>query len=500
MKLDSFYKDTIVLTISNFATGILKFIFSVILSEKLGAEGVGLYQLIMPVYDLFCCIVCGGLNIAVSRKVAMLSSKSDYSNMNSLVKICSLFSFIWSLFISLVMFFSSNFIARSFIKDMRALYSLEVVCPALIFITLSSILKGYFYGISKAKIPAYIDILEKAARVGIVLAVITILMLKTISSTVTAVYAVLSFGEFISLVALYLVFLLYKKKFGLSSSIIESKGQIIFDVFSVSLPLCVNGFVSSLLAAASTLILPVRLVHAGFLHSEALSIIGKFSGMALNITYFPIVIIYSMATVLVPEISQNLNIRDYYSIEKRIGEVLKISFFLGTITLLVCLSIPNLLGKVFFDRNDLGYYIAASAISMPISYASASTFAILSGLGKQNKLLINSLIVSVEELVLLYALTGIRAINIYGYAITLFVTGVTGYYLNMKDIRKDFYIHFYFIDIFIDFLMCVLIYLVLSILNNIIPNRLVLVKASIIMLVGFSLFTFLIAKIKNKLK
>ncbi|URZ01349.1 stage V sporulation protein B [Clostridium felsineum] len=500
MKLERFYKDTILLTISNFATGILKFIFSVILSEKLGAEGVGLYQLIMPVYDLFCCLVCGGLTVAISRKVAILSGKNDYSNVNSLIKISSFVCFIWSSIVAFGLFFNSKLISNSFIKDMRSLYSIEIICPALVFITISAILKGYFYGISKAKVPAYIDILEKASRVAVVLAVISILMLKSISSTVTAVYGVLSLGEFISLLALYVAFLIYRRNLHPAYSPRESSGQLVFDVFSVSLPLCVNSFVSSLLAAASTLILPVRLVHAGFLHSEALSLIGKFSGMALIVTSFPVVIIVAMSTVLIPEISQNLNKRDYYSIEKRVTQVLKISFFIGTITMIVSLSIPNLLGKLFFNRNDLGSYIAASALSVPVDYTSFATFSILSGLGKQNKLLINSLIVSIEQLILLYILTGIRTINIYGYAITLFLTCLTAYILNMKEIRKFCYIRFSYVDMFIDTLLCILVYLVLSILNNILPNRFMLLKALFIIILGFGLFFFAISKIKDKLK
>lgn len=500
MKLDKFYEDTIILTISNFATGILRFIFSIILSNKLGAEGVGLYGLIMPVYDLFCCLVCGGLIVAISRKASILYGNKDYKNIILLIKTALIFTFIWSALVCTILFFNMNFITNTIIKDARTIYSLEVICPAVLFVALSSIFKGYFYGISKAKIPAYIDIFEKAVRVLVVIAIIDLLMLKTITKTVTAVYAALSLGEFMSLIFLYLAFVISSRKLKSSYTVHEGRGQLLFDVLIVSIPLCINGFVSSILSAASTLILPRRLVFAGFPYKAALEMIGKFSGMALSITFFPMIIIGSMATVLVPEISQNINQKNRFAVEKRISEVLKISFFLGLATLIICLSIPDLLGRLFYNRNDLGKYIAFSAISLPFSYVSGSTFAILSGIGKQTKILINSVIISIEELILLYVLTGITAINIYGYGITLIITGITAYFLNMHDIRKFCEIHFNLSDIFIDILLSIFLYLILGIMNNIIPDSYFIAKTLSIICAGFILFFISLKTIRRKLR
>lgn len=500
MKFDKFYEDTIVLTISNFATGILRFIFSIILSNKLGAEGVGLFQLVMPVYDLFCCLVCGGLSIAISRKAAILYGDKDYRNIKLLIRTSSVFTLIWSIFVCIALFFNLNFFTSYIIKDPRTIYSLEVICPAILFVALSSVFKGYFYGISKAKIPAYIDIFEKAIRVGVVIGIIDLFALKTITKTVTAVYAALSFGELISLIMLYAAYLICSKKEKSNYRAYEGKGQLLFDVLIVSVPLCINGFVSSLLSAASTLILPRRLVVAGFVYKDALEMIGKFSGMALSITFFPMIIIGSMSTVLVPEISQNINQKNYFAVEKRIIEVLKVSFFLGIATLIICLSIPEHLGKLFYNRTDLGNYIVVSALSVPLSYVSAATFSILSGLGKQNKILINSLIISVEELILLYVLTGISFINIYGYGITLFVTALTAYILNMRDIRKFCEIKFSSGDIFIDFLLSIFLYLILGIMDNLIPNTFHTIKTVTIIFTGFIVFMISLTTLRRKLR
>lgn len=499
MQFDDFYKDTLILTISNLATGILRFVFSIILSNKLGAEGLGLYSIIMPVYDLFCCVVCGGMIIAVSRKAAIFSGNKDYANVNKLMHIAVIFDLFWSMLIAVLVFLNSNFIASFLIKDSRTLYSIEIICPALVFIALSSVLKGYFYGISKAKIPAYIDIFEKAIRICVVIGIVNILMLKSMVQTISAVYAALTFGELISFLMLYVAYLIYKGKLKTVNTHKENNGQLLFDILIVAVPLCINGFLGSILSTASTLVLPRRLVAAGINYDTALSLIGKFTGMALNITFFPMVVIVAMSTVLVPDISKNLSKKNYYALEERIKDVLKLSFYLGIATMIICLCIPNDLGKLFFGRDDLGVYIVTSALCLPITYAAASTYSILSGLGKQTKILINSLLVSVEELVLLYVLTAIPSINIYSFAITLFITGLTSFLLNMYEIKKVCNIGFSSTNALIDTMMSILVFLVLGIINHIMSDSIFILKNIIIIILGFLLYLFLTIVVKEKM-
>jgi stage V sporulation protein B len=497
MKFDKFYKDTIILTISNLATGILRFVFSIILSNKLGAEGLGLYSLIMPLYDLFSCVVCGGIIVAISRKASILAGNEDYSNINKLINTAILFETIWSIFISILLFMNSSFVGTFLIKDSRTVYSIEIICPSLVFIAISSVYKGYFYGVSEAKIPAYIDIFEKAIRIAVVVGIINILLLRNIVQTIAAVYAALTFGELISLLMLYAAYIIYKGKYKVSYRKLESKGQMLFDTLTVSVPLCVNGFLSSLLNVASTFIVPRRLVFIGLTYSAALSLIGKFTGMALNITFFPMVVVMSMSTLLVPDISKSFNKKDFYSMEERITEVIRLSFYIGISTMIICICVPNNLGKLFYGRVDLGSFIITSSICAPITFASVSTYSVLSGLEKQTKILFNSLLVSIEEIVLLYILIAIPIINIYGYAIALFLTSVTSYFLNMYEINKICNIHFSFAEIFLDIAFAILVFLLLGIINNIISNSFFILKNVIIIVIGFVLYIYLTVTVKE---
>jgi stage V sporulation protein B len=496
---DNFYRDSIILTVSNLIGGILRFMFSILLSKKLGAEGMGLYSLVMPIYDLFTCLICGGMVTAISKEASSYYGINDYGNLNKSIHTALVFDFVWALLITLLVFLFSPFISTYVIKDQRTLYSLWVISPALIFVALSSIYKGYFYGISNVKVPAIIDIVEKLVRMAIILGIINFFALKNVTTTVTASYISLSIGELISFILLFAFYEKNKVKLKGFKPKIEGRAQLLFNILIVSFPLCLNGFLTTAISALSTLIVPRRLVYAGIEYTQSLALIGKFSGMAMSIVFFPFIIVMSMATILTPDISKSISKNDYNALENRIMEVIKISFLLGISTMIVCLSIGGSLGKLFFDRYDLGIYIRLAALSAPFMYMSGSTFGILNGLGKQKSLLVNSVITSFLQLILLYVLLGIPNINILGYGITLLITSIVGFILNINVIKKNCYIKFSVVEIFIDICLSIFLYFILKILDNTIPNSMFITKNIVIILTGFSLlFLSLFLRKKGK--
>ncbi|QAT40294.1 stage V sporulation protein B [Clostridium sp. JN-9] len=491
MRKDSFFKDSLILTTSNLTTGVFGFIFSIVLSKELGAEGLGLYGLVMPIYDLFICLICGGMVTAVSKIAAGYFSKRDYGNLNKTIDAALIFDSMWSLFISALVFFNAYYISVYIIKDSRTTEAVKVMCPAMIFIALSSILKGYFYGISKVKIPAIIDICEKACRILIIILIIKIFSVKTLNGTVTAAYVTLTIGELISLILLYIFYIKNRNNKIYNPSKSSDKIQLLFDVIVISFPLCLNGFLTTILSALSALVVPRRLVSAGFNYSTALSMIGKFKGMSSTIIFFPIIVVTSIATILVPDLAKSISKNDYFAMEERIKEVVKIAFTLGIASLAICKSIPNELGIMLYNRNDLGQYISFISWCAPIIYVGSVTYGILNGFGKQKIILRNSLIVSIEEVILLYILTGIPSINIYGYGISMIITGSTILVLNFNEIFKKCNPDFALSNIMVYFLVGLLVYLIIKILVNTMPESLAQLKYIFIIICGFTLtFTF----------
>ena len=98
----------------------------------------------------------------------------------------------------------------------------------------------------------------------------------------------------------------------------------------------------------------------------------------------------------------------------------------------------------------------------------------------------NSLIVSVEEIILLFILIGIPSINIYGYVLSLIITSITTLFLNIHEIRKNYFIDVKGNELIIIMLVSLLMYFILNILKNLLPESLSTFKYIIIIITSFS--------------
>lgn len=488
MKNSSFFKNSFVLTLSNITTGILGFIFSIYLSKLIGPEGMGLYGLVMPVYNLFICLMTAGIIAAISQTSAIYKSKGEYNNIHKTINTVASFNIIWSIFIGILVFFLAPYISKYGIHDIRTVNAIRVTTPAMVFIALSNILKGYFYGVSKITVPSIIDISEKAMRIIVITLLIYFFKAKTITSLVTLAYVSLAIGELQSLLLLYIYYKYLKNKTPINSLKSERRSQLLFNVLVIALPLCLNGFLGNLFSTFSTLLIPRRLVHAGFDSTTALGLIGKFNGMALNIVAFPLIVVVSINSLIVPDLSETLSKGDYYNAAVRIKKVMKIAFLLGLATTVTCNIIPDSLGKMFYSRDDLGNYIKIISLSAPIFFTANTMFGILNGLSKQGVILKNSLIISILEIICLYFLIGITKINIIGYGITIFITSSLSLFINLREVKKHMDLPLSVTNIIIYLLLTILIFIVYNMFTNLFLRNLFIIKNIVVAVLTFLTF------------
>ncbi|WP_194189816.1 stage V sporulation protein B [Clostridium chrysemydis] len=492
MEKDNFFKNSFLLTASNITTGILGFIFSINLSKLLGAEGMGLYNLVMPLYNLFICLMTAGIVAAISRVSAVYSRKKEYGNLDKTIKTVAIFNFVWAIIIGILVFAFAPFIVEFGVSDSRTINAIRVACPAMVFIALSNILKGYFLGLSKIKVPAIIDILEKGMRIitiGLLVFSFNSVNLKTL---VTLAYISLAIGEMQSLILLYFYYrrLKFKNKH-LINKPTEGRVQLLFNVLVVSLPLCLNGFIGSIFSTLSTLIVPKRLIHAGFTYGESLSMIGRYSGMAVSIIAIPLIVVGSINSLLVPDLSQSLSRGNEYEATKRINTVMKIAFILGIATAVICNLVPNELGSLFFDRVDLGNYIKASSLAAPIFFLASTMFGILNGLNKQGTIVKVTITIAVVELISLFVFTGIPSINIYSYSISLLLTSLVSLFISIREIKKVLKVHIPVFDFTIFLLIGILFFSLFKLFVAQVLAPLKTIEVILLIILSFSFFAFI---------
>lgn len=476
MKKLSFLQNTVLLIASNLITGSLVFLFSIILSKEIGAHGVGLYQMIMPIYMLFICFTCGGTTTALSKIVAEQHSKNNTRELYRSVSVSIAFFSFWTILTSIFLIIFAPLISTVILKDARTYQPILIFVPALLFVAIGSIIKGYFYGLQNSAFPAVIDIVEKCVRIIVLVTLVTGLKGAGLKYQVAGAVVAMTAGEFMSVILLYIFYRKSRKSVKHYVGTPDNVFQIITNVLKISLPLCINGFISTVLGAVIAVLIPLRLQTAGFSAETSLALFGKLTGMGFNIIMYPAIIIGSISIILVPVISEASVGKSMQMVNRRIYSTIRVTAAIAAFSAGVFFSLPNELGKLFYSRTDLGGIIYSLSFGVFFIYIESTLFGILNGLGKQGVLLRNTIIMSIIDIVLLYTLIGIPEINIYGFGINLVVSPLAGCILNSLEIKKVTGIEIKFRDffafpIFIAIVEIVALKNLKSIISLIIPSQ-----------------------------
>ena len=151
---------------------------------------------------------------------------------------------------------------------------------------------------------------------------------------------------------------------------------------SLALPISLNRISISLISTLETIQLPKKLMDSGLTSSDALSVYGVFSGMALPLIMFPSAITGSVSSLLLPSVSEAQSQGDTRRIRKFIYLTIGFCFLLGIFCLLFFSVFANLLGTLLFDSPIAASQIRALSLVCPFLYLSGTLCSILNGLGK----------------------------------------------------------------------------------------------------------------------
>lgn len=429
-----FLKGTLILIIGNIITKTLGFIYRVYIANAIGAEGMGLFQLVFPLFVLVMTVTTSGLSMAVSNLVAQESAKKNIGTIRRLVKLGIVIVFIFSFFLSALLYFKLQWIASSLLKDPRTYLSLLILLPCIPIITATSIVKGYFYGLKNMLPSALSQLIEQIIRISIAYSMLS--FLKQQSLALACAYATLGMmaGE---LAGCAYIFYMYKKdskslKNQKCNRYIPSNRVLVRSLLSISIPISMSRLVTSLLQTVETLIIPGRLQLMGLSHSDAMATFGKISGMAMPLIFFPAMITMALATNLIPAISEAKTLKQFDSVKKATYLSIQFTVLMGALSFGIFYFLGPTMGKIFFDSAGVGMMLQTLSFVCIFLYLENTLFGILNGLQQQITVLTNGIIGSLIRLAGMYFFIptlGIKAI-LYSFVISMTVTCI----LNLRKV------------------------------------------------------------------
>ncbi len=281
MKRKKIIINALILTLSTMTLGFIGMGFRVYLSNRIGAEGMGLYQLIMSIYIMASTISISGIRVTTTRLIAEELGRNNTSNISTIMKK----SFIYSLFFSITMFFTlykgAEFIATNWIHDSRAIIPLKILSLCLPFIGIGACFHGYFYGMRKVVKSISADIIESATMMGIIVYFMGVYLPKGLDFTCALLATGMSVGNIVCTIYFYILYL-FENKPSFRKKHINSKYYTLFKVAYVSLPIAGSSYIQMGLKTVEDILIPNSLRQYGSSTSSSLAIFGMIKGMALQ--------------------------------------------------------------------------------------------------------------------------------------------------------------------------------------------------------------------------
>lgn len=408
----TYLQGAFILTLANLITGIISFVYRIFLSKSIGAEGMGVYQLVLPLYMLLITLVSGGLSTSISKLVAENKVKGNYSNIYKIIKVSIIAAGFWSLTFSSLIAFNGSFFANNILKDGRTLYSVIIFSPAIVFIALAAILKGYFYGMEKIRIPAFIDIAEKLIRLFVLIIATSYFIDYGVEYVCAGAMSAMVSGELLSLFLLYIIY--KRKKVSVKSMMrTDSTLHIINNILIIVIPLSMSGAVNSILDMIDAALVPTQLVKAGFSKQVSLSLYGELSGMVLPLLYFPMIIIGSLSTALIPSVAYSHTSKNNIALNKKCNDSLTIASIIGLAATIAFMTFPEELCSVLFSCPEAGKLLFWTSIPCVLEYWLFVLMAVMNGMGLQCKVLESTIINIIIMVASIIFLMPIPSINIY---------------------------------------------------------------------------------------
>lgn len=418
MKTNTILKGTLILTCAGIATRLLGFYYRIFLTNAIGAEGLGLYQMVFPLSSICLAVSCSGISVAISRYTASFTASGSKKRAKDSLITGMAVSLILAAASALVLYFAAGIIAEYIFHETRCVLLIRILALSIPPAVIHGCITSYYMGKSNALIPAVSQLLEQMVRIGSVLLIFTIRESKGLTVTAATGMAGLLCGEAASCLFSLTVCSLSAKDFRIKKPL-ELTGKMLH----MAVPLSLNRIILSLIHSMEAVLIPAMLRQNGLTAAESLSTYGILSGMAFPLVMLPSTLINSFSAMLLPAVSGATSASRTASVKKTISTAYEYSMFIGIFCLGAFLIWGDEAGNLLFGVPEVGVYVTAFAWICPFLYISTTLASILNGLGKTKQILF--LDVSTHLLRILLIILLIPRMGITGYLIAFLVSEIS---------------------------------------------------------------------------
>lgn len=373
---NKFVKTTFILIIGGFITKILGMFIKIIMTRLLGTSGIGMYMLISPTFMLFISIASLGLPVAISKLVA-----EDKRNNKNLVFLCFPITLIINFIIMIFLILTSDYIANNLLHEPRIKYALICIGFVLPFISISSIIRGYFFGKQKMLPHVISNVTEDVIRLIVIMIGIPIFLIKGIEYALAFIILSNIISE---LTSIFILFFFLPKNFKITKKDLTFNKKNIKDVLGISLPTTGSRLIGNIGYFFEPIIMTYFMIKSGYSNEFIVSEYGIINGYVMPLVLLPSFFTLAISQAIIPVISYNYSNGFLNIARKKIKQGIFFSLIIGIPATLIFLFIPEIPLNLIYNTNQGINYIKVMSIICLLHYIQSPISSSLQAMGKAN--------------------------------------------------------------------------------------------------------------------
>lgn len=504
LKKSSFLKNIVVLLSAHLLIKVIGVANKIYLTnrEGFGDEGNAIYSSAFQIYALFLTISSMGIPNAVSKLISERLAIGDSKGAHKVFKIAIITFGLIGFGCSVILFVFAHYISCNLIQIPEAELSLFALSPSIFFVSITSVIKGYFNGRENLNVGANSQTIEQIFRTIITIGLIEFIAQSTgLDTRVMAAGAAVAttLSEIVCFTYLYKYYKSVKREiaFEIQHSVnYKYRGirKTIKDILSVSIPMSIAPIIGGINKNIDSMTI-VRGLKNFMSETDATLQYGILSGKVDTIIAFPMSFNGAFSSVLIPSVSAAKASGNYEPVKRKIKFSMLVSILIGlpsTVGLII-LAEP-ILNLLFPNQPDGAFLLQISAISITFTMLNQNVNSILHGLGKTIipaiclgigaiiKFILNTTLVNIDPEIFILGGTAGAAFSTVVYHIVTFLINL---YIMQKNIKIDFGLRTFLKPMIATIIMSICLVATIRWLSSIISYNLCILLAIIVAVITY---------------
>lgn len=381
MKKRLFLKNALILTGCSLLLSGLGMALRVYQTSVIGAEGMGLMQLMLSVYYFATNLAVSGLNLAVTRLVTE-SMATRGAPVGAILRRCFGLCLCTGVLAGGILWFGAPFFGGHILRDPRTAPPLRILAMSLPLLSLSCCCRGYFLAVRRTGPSCFGQVCEQLCGAAVTVVLLPGAAARGLTAACCAAALGMAAGELCGCVLIAALTLrdLRTRRFPPSGS---SSNVSLRSVLSISAPVAVGYDLRSALVAVENVLIPAGLKRCGSSYAQSLAAYGVVKGIALPTIQFPAAFLAAFSLLLIPEVTQSRAAGENGQVRSMAHRVFRIClrFSLFVTGCFACFG--RVLGQALYQSADAGRMLGLLCPLVPLMYLDSIVDAMLKGMDEQ---------------------------------------------------------------------------------------------------------------------